>query len=97
MTLTRHQHTIQKHELKTRPDTKSFWLMSVCDLVTCKLGKNWGSRDLTRDAITARASGAGKHSSAHPMPLEKSAEFGEMYKFKLLGGIEKAQLRHQPS
>ena len=44
-----------------------------------------------------QASGADKHDSAHPMPLEKSAEFGEMYKFKLLGGIEKAQLRHQPS
>jgi len=44
-----------------------------------------------------QASGADKHGSAHPMPLEKSAEFGEMYKFKLLGGIEKAQLRHQPS
>ena len=97
MTVTRHQQVIQKHEFKTRPDTKSLWLMSICDLVTCKLGKNWGSRDLTRDAITAQASGAGKHSSAHPMPLEKSAEFGEMYKFKLLGGIEKTQLRHQPS
>jgi len=42
-----------------------------------------------------QASGADKHGSAHPMPLEKSAEFGEMYKFKLLGGERRSCVINQ--